>query len=52
MTTAPATAMRAFAGELKVPIAHVFALEDTFAALERLRFGNVQGKIVLDCRRP
>jgi NADPH:quinone reductase-like Zn-dependent oxidoreductase len=44
--------MRAFAGELKVPIAHVFALEDTFAALERLRFGNVQGKIVLDCRRP
>ena len=37
------------AGELKVPIAHVFSLEETPQALEQLQSG-VQGKLVLDCR--
>jgi NADPH:quinone reductase-like Zn-dependent oxidoreductase len=36
-------------GELKVPIAHVFSLEETPQALAQLQSG-VQGKIVLDCR--
>jgi NADPH:quinone reductase-like Zn-dependent oxidoreductase len=38
-------------GELKVTIAHVFSLEETPQAFERLQAGRVQGKIVLDCRR-
>jgi NADPH:quinone reductase-like Zn-dependent oxidoreductase len=36
--------------ELTVPIAHVFSLEETPQALERLQSGQVQGKVVLDCR--
>ena len=36
-------------GELKVPIAHVFSLEETPQALAQLQSG-VQGKLVLDCR--
>ena len=34
-----------------VPIAHVFALEDTPATLERLQADNAQGKIVLQAQR-
>jgi len=40
----------AAAGELKVPIAHVFSLEEIPAAFERLQSGAVQGKVVIDCR--
>lgn len=39
------------ARELKVPIAHVFSLEETPQALARLQSGTVQGKVILDCRR-
>lgn len=38
-------------GELRVPIAHVFSLEETPMALERLQSGSVQGKIVIELQR-
>ena len=37
-------------GELTVPVAHVFSLEETPKALERLQSGEGQGKVVRDCR--
>ncbi len=37
-------------GQLTVPIAHIFALEEAPQAFERLQSGEVQGKLVLDCR--
>jgi NADPH:quinone reductase-like Zn-dependent oxidoreductase len=37
-------------GQLTVPIAHIFALEEAPRAFERLQSGEVQGKLVLDCR--
>jgi NADPH:quinone reductase-like Zn-dependent oxidoreductase len=37
--------------ELHVPIAHVFALEETPAAFERLQSESVQGKIVIEPQR-
>ena len=38
------------AGELRVPIAHIFSLEEIPAAFERLQSGTVQGKVVIDCQ--
>lgn len=38
-------------GELKVPIAHVFSLEETLVAFERLQSGTVQGKVVIEPQR-
>ncbi len=39
------------AGELTVPVAHVFSLEEAPRAIDRLASGDVQGKVVIDCRR-
>lgn len=38
-------------GELKVPVAHVFSLEETPEAFERLQSGSVQGKVVIEPQR-
>jgi len=39
------------AGELSVPVAHVFSLEEAPQAIDRLASCEVQGKVVIDCRR-
>jgi len=38
-------------GELRVPIAHVFSLEETPVALDWLQSGPVQGKVVIEPQR-
>jgi NADPH:quinone reductase-like Zn-dependent oxidoreductase len=37
------------AGELTVPVARVFSLEEAPQAIDRLAAGGVQGKVVIDC---